>query len=240
MAISLSIAGLLRKAGLDPYKIYVVKSAFKPAGEGESVPKQELKRELAQQFGINPDINWIGNTGALTEQKDYRTFLRTLAKLKKTGIGFQALIAGVGHLKNDLEKEVLSYNLENEVFFIGFHKEVRRVYRSLDIFFMPSAYEGLGTSLLEAMDAGCSIVASRVGGIPETIPRGLQEQCLAIPGDCDHFVHLLTRQLEDHHLRAEQNAKLRSYISQEFSAGSMISGNIEVYQRVLSKDKVAR
>lgn len=231
-AISFAIADLLRGSGINESKIEVARSAFDPDKTCQE-NREDLRRKLAKQFNLNLNCTWIGNTGALTAQKDYETFLKSLALLRKTGFVFQALIVGEGVLKSEIEQKAKDLSLNDLLVFTGFQLEISQFYLAFDIFFMPSAFEGLGTSLLEAIRGGCAVVASRVGGIPEMIPSDIQKSILAKSGDSQAFCHLLLAFLKDEAMRETINARLKEHINKFFSKDQMVSANLSIYENVL-------
>jgi glycosyltransferase involved in cell wall biosynthesis len=90
--------------------------------------------------------------------------------------------AGDGELRRATEVATQEAALGASVRFLGFLEDLESFWRSVDVFFLPSAFEAMGTVLLDAMARGIPIVATRIGGIPEIV-RHDQEGLLAPPGD---------------------------------------------------------
>jgi glycosyltransferase involved in cell wall biosynthesis len=85
------------------------------------------------------------------------------------------ILIGRGPLEAKLKHLVRMMNLDNNFSFLGFvsEKELLRYYQNAAIFILPSDYEGLPTTLLEAMACGLPVIATHVDGVPEVITDGI-------------------------------------------------------------------
>lgn len=112
----------------------------------------------------------IGHIGRFTEEKNHQFLLRLAADMKERGIGFQLILAGDGPLRIDMEKLAEKLGLD-DVRFIGVEERVHDLLKTLDVFVMPSLYEGLPVTLVEAQASGVPCVIS--DGITEEADAGL-------------------------------------------------------------------
>jgi glycosyltransferase involved in cell wall biosynthesis len=108
------------------------------------------------------------SVGNLVPYKDYFTILKALAVLKNK-YNFQYLILGDGPLKHQIKQEIKKYELEKNVHLIGRVSNVYEYLRIGDLLIHSSRGEGISNAILEAMFCGLPIVATRVGGVPETV-----------------------------------------------------------------------
>jgi glycosyltransferase involved in cell wall biosynthesis len=90
------------------------------------------------------------------------------------------LIAGDGPLRGALEAQVAALGLGGRVRLLGQLPSLGGFFAALDAFVHPSVEEGLGQVVLEAMAAGCRVVATRAGGLPEIVGDA---GVLVAPGD---------------------------------------------------------
>jgi glycosyltransferase involved in cell wall biosynthesis len=100
-------------------------------------------------------------------------------------------------------------------------RELPPLYVRSEVVVMPSFYEPLGMSQIEALGLGVPVVASRVGGIPETVHHG-RTGLLAAPGDMDAWTDALTWALEH---RAEMRAMAtagRADVRQRFELAKVL------------------
>ena len=168
VAISGAIKDILMRYGVDKEKVISVPSAVdKKVYEG--FERTHEKAKWCDRYGLDPKVPLIGQAAAMTDQKGYETLLASLAILRDQGQSFHCLVAGDGPLRGSLEKLRRSLGLEGCLNFIGWINEVPSFLSALDIFAMPSNFEGLGTAALDAIYAGCPVVASSVGGLKESI-----------------------------------------------------------------------
>lgn len=124
----------------------------------------------------------VGTLAAMTPQKDPETWVRAAARVAKADPTVRFLWAGEGELRGLLEGAIRDAALGDRVEILPFQADPEPVWRRLQAFFLPSAFEALGTVLLDAMARTLPIVATRVGGIPEVVRDG-SEGLLADPGD---------------------------------------------------------
>lgn len=130
----------------------------------------------------------------------------------------------------ELESDVRESKVRDRVHFEGLSSDPREYLKSCDIFVLPSRHDPMPLVLLESLDAGCSIVASSVDGIPETLQDGIAG--LLFPSeDVASLSKCIVSLLEDGQLRAtlSRNAEARSH---EFSVAKMSSGYMNVYQEL--------
>ena len=110
----------------------------------------------------------IGGAGRLVPQKGFDILIKALAKLPAE-IKWRCQIAGAGPLQDEFASLIKNLNLEHKVSLIGVHSDLRSFFSRLDIFVIPSCWEGLGLVALEAGAAGVPVIASATGGLQEII-----------------------------------------------------------------------
>jgi glycosyltransferase involved in cell wall biosynthesis len=114
----------------------------------------------------------IGAACRLVPLKGILELVRAVALLHMEFPGLRLEIAGTGPQREGLERELDRLSLAGQVRFLGWQRDLRPVFRSWDIFAMPSFDEGLPIAALEAMAEGLPVVATSVGGLPELIEDG--------------------------------------------------------------------
>ena len=101
----------------------------------------------------------------MAEQKGIKYLLRAIPAVAAEFPDLSVIIAGKGELESDLVEESKRLKLNNRnVFFIGPRLDMPEIINLLDIYVLPSIWEGLPMVLLEALSAGCPIIATDVGG----------------------------------------------------------------------------
>ncbi len=126
-------------------------------------------------FPFKPERNSrkIGLVSRLTREKQIDVFIRAIPLIARHHPDYRFIIAGDGPERNRLEALAESCAVRGITDFVGWQTDVQAVLDELEIFAFTSSGEGLPWSILEAMAAGCPVVASAVGGIPEVIEDGV-------------------------------------------------------------------
>jgi glycosyltransferase involved in cell wall biosynthesis len=137
-----------------------------------------LRRELAVPGGV-PVIAFVGRLIAI---KGLSTLLQSLAGLRREGIAFRLVVAGDGDRRASLEREARGAGLGSWAHFLGWRRDLPRLYADADVVALPSRREGVPVSVMEAMAAGRPVVAAHVGGVPDLVEDG-RTGCLVPPGD---------------------------------------------------------
>lgn len=111
----------------------------------------------------------LGTIGRLEEQKGQEFLLAAVPELKNDIPDLQVIIVGDGRLRAHLERQAQELNLEGIVHFLGARRDLARLYRAMEVFVLPSLWEGLPLALLKAMAAGLPVIATPVSGVEEVI-----------------------------------------------------------------------
>lgn len=107
--------------------------------------------------------------GRFEKVKNHRYIIKEFNKFFKVYPMARLNLIGEGPLKEDIRQLVKRRGLNTVVSFIAPTNEVANYYKNADIYILPSLFEGLSLSLIEAMASGCAIIASNVGGNSELI-----------------------------------------------------------------------
>jgi len=153
----------------------------------------------------------IGYLSRMDYEKGCTYLLNAFAKLEKKYSSIRLIMGGSGNASKRLFKMVDDYGLKEKIDILGYYAgEVHNLLSTFDIYVFPSLYEGLPYSILEAMRAGCAIVSTNVGGIPEVI-RNNVDGLLVSPGSVDELEQTIETLINDHKFRASlgKNARKR-------------------------------
>jgi glycosyltransferase involved in cell wall biosynthesis len=124
--------------------------------------RQEVSREaVRQELGIPKDAPVVGHVGRFTPQKNHAFLLDIAAEVVKRRPEVRFLLVGEGPLRPAMEAKAHNLRIENNVIFAGVRSDVPRLMLgAMDVFILPSLWEGLPVSLLEAQAAGLRCVCS--------------------------------------------------------------------------------
>lgn len=148
------------------------------------------------EFGFEPGDKVIGACGRLTEQKGMLHLVRALPELLKTHPAARLLIVGDGPQRADLSAEAAKSGVGDRVTLTGNRDDLPELMRAMDLFALPSLWEGQPLVLLEAMAAGVPIVATDVGGDAEVL-GGEKYGTLVPPSDPATLAAALKGLLDD-------------------------------------------
>ncbi|HKQ33642.1 MAG TPA: glycosyltransferase, partial [Thermodesulfobacteriota bacterium] len=138
-----------------------------------------------------------------------------------------------GPERTGLEKEAEELRLSNRVIFLGQRNDVRELLLGCDLFVLPSLFEGLPLSVMEAMAAGKPVIASDIGGVNELIRDG-ETGYLVPPGDTHALARSINTLISDPALARRMALAGKTLVEKEFSADSMVAGVTDIYKRYLS------
>ena len=113
----------------------------------------------------------IGTIGRLVPQKDYPPLLNAFSNVLKSLPETELYIVGEGYLQKDLIKLSKSLGINDKVHWLGKTEYTKEFLSRLDLFILPSKYEGFGLVLLEAMVAKKPIIAANNSAIPEVLGK---------------------------------------------------------------------
>ena len=233
VAISDAIRNVLLNYGIEAQKVKKVFSAVDHEVY-RSYQKPLEKEKWCQKLGLSTDTVLIGQAAAMTHQKGYETLLHSLSYLQEHKSKFHCVIAGDGELRQKLEKLCRDLDLSDQVSFLGWIDEVPSFLSSLDIFAMPSRFEGLGTVALEAVYAHSCLVTTKVGGLKEINIHNSTGLCA--PVDCSKsFAAQLERAILSSDLRKDLSRQAYEYCITKFSLKSMVGNNLKIYRELLSQ-----
>lgn len=174
----------------------------------------------------------IGSIGRLSPEKGLDHLVNAVANLIDNGRDVSLVIIGAGGEREKLEKLAITKGIIEKVFFLGYLDRASRYFSYFDVFVMSSLTEGMPITLLEAMQAGVPIIATRVGGIPEVLENG---RCglLVNPGDERALSNTITRLYDSPDLRYRLCAAAKERVKNVFSSRNMESGYRKLYENLL-------
>jgi len=166
------------------------------------------------------------STGRLSTQKGFQYLIEAAKQIVKQNQRIHFFIAGQGKLEHHLKNLINRLQLNDNVHLIGFHKNVTSLLNGADLFVLPSLYEGMPNSLMEALAHGVPAVCTRVNGVSELMRNGDHGTIIA-PGE--------TSALEKAILELSQNNDLKNiglkgkeHVAENFSINKMVT-NLESY-----------
>lgn len=174
----------------------------------------------------------FGTVGRLIPAKDYLTLIRATALLRNRGHDVELRIVGEGPDRERLEREVEASGLTSTVHLEGFQSDVKSWLRRFHCFVLSSIREGQPMVMLEAMAAGLPIVATAVGGIPDTLLAG-SEGLLVAPGDPTALANAMEMVVVDEALRRKLGTNALARCEKDFSIHAICERYMDIYHDIL-------
>ncbi|PLX22764.1 MAG: glycosyltransferase family 1 protein [Marinilabiliales bacterium] len=144
----------------------------------------------------------IGNAGRFVRQKNHSFLIRLASKLKNEGINFKILLAGSGKLQPEIEGLAKELNVDDQIIFTGFVENIKSFMESIDIYVLPSFWEGFGYVLVEAMACKKPVIAFNLSSNPEIIANKTTG-FLVEENDLEALTEKIKLLAEDSELRAK-------------------------------------
>ncbi len=226
VAVSRAIAAVLAAGGVPEARLRVVYEGVPDR------PAQDGGREVFAALGIPADAPVVGNVAALTDHKDHATLLEAAALVGARVPKARFLILGEGELRSSLETRARELGLTGRVVFGGFRTDLDRLIPAFTVSCLTSHHEGLGTSLLDAMNFARPIVVTNAGGIPEAVEDGVTGRVVAARAP-EHLANALCEVLLDSTRAATLGASGRQRFLERFSVERMLDATLGVYAELL-------
>ncbi len=113
-----------------------------------------LRLQKRKILGLEDDDIVLGNVGRFHISKNQVFLIDILAELRKINSKYRLLLIGSGELENEIRHRVAEYNLDSAVTILSNRRDVNELYQVMDAFLMPSLYEGLPVTGIEAQASG--------------------------------------------------------------------------------------
>ena len=220
----------MKQVHAEPSKIDVIYNAVDFTQAQATMPKAEMRKTL----GLPGDARVAGIIARLTEQKGHRYLFDALTSQPALA-DVHLLVVGDGAQRDALVSDVDAKGLSSRVHFLGARRDLGNLLAAMDLFVLPSLWEGLPLSMVLAMGAGLPIVATRVAGIPEVVDDG-RTGLLVAPRDVDALGAALARLFGDPELRRRIGEDARAAVLPRFGVDRYVDSVAALYDRLLVQE----
>lgn len=201
-----------------------------PAGDGARV---------RAELGIARDAPVVGSVGNLRAQKAYEVLIEAAVRLRRSsGPDLRVLIAGEGPERPALERLIDERGLAGTVLLLGMRSDVPDILAALDVAVCCSDYEGSPLAVMEYMDAGLTVVATRVSGLPDVVVDE-ETGLLVPPRDPEALAAAIARLLGDADARKTFGARGRELRRELWNLDTWIRRIEELYERLLAERRAS-
>src|SRR5256714_1003093 len=221
-----SIRGALRDAGIPVHELPLVRDPGR-----SDLAAARILRALDRERGYGLVHGHSSKAGALVRAA--MPAIRAAARLRSSGrLPGRLAIVGNGPLEGEVRDEIDRLGVHEHVRWFPYGGAVGPHLAALDLFVLPSAWEALPLSLLEAMSCSLPILATDVGGTPEVVEDGVTGRIVPHGDELELAVGLLEL-LTDPALRARLGEAGRRTYEARFRLGRMLDETEALYRELL-------
>lgn len=230
VAISKAVREKVLAVGVPPERVHVVHDGVDPARYAGLHARRAAARAT---LGLPAEALVVVCAARLDPRKGQSHLVRAFRDVAARTPGARLLMAGEGPERAALERTVAALDLGEVVLMPG-RLDIRDALAAADAACVPSLNEGFSVFALEAQAAGLPVVASRAGGLLESVAHE-ESGVLCAPGDEGAWSAALERVLTDEALRHRMGAAGRERVARQFTARHMAEATAGVYGRVAER-----
>ena len=183
---------------------------------------------LKKELDIDEKDFLVTTIGPFKPQKNLPDFIKTANEISKNNKNFKFVIVGDGALRNEFEKLITDYNISQNIFLIGWRRDISNILHSSDFFVMTSLWEGLPISTIEALSCGLVPIVNDVDGQREIIKDGYNG-FLIKPHDIKAIEEKILLLAKNSELKNKMSENARESIDYTFSTDHMIKQHEQLY-----------
>ncbi len=150
---------------------------------GQYACDSKVRATVRDELNIGKDAFVVGHVGRFAPVKNHMFLIDIFAELRKSVPGAKLLLVGEGDTMADVKEKAAAKGVAADVVCTGVRSDVARLLQAMDVFVMPSLYEGLPVSMVEAQAAGLPVVASSAISRDSDITGTVLFKDLADPAD---------------------------------------------------------
>ncbi len=192
--------------------------------------------QYRKKLGILPKDRVIIFVGRLLKTKGIFDLLKAFLQLRRNFSDLHLVLVGDGPETKSINNMISANGLKRKAHIIGeqLHNEIPNLLSSSDLFVLPTYYEGLPNSLLEAMACGLPIIITKVGGIPEAVIDG-KNGILINTNDVHALVKAVEHLLRNERERTKMGFSGKDTIEKNFSWKRSANKLFNIYQAALEQ-----
>ena len=213
-----------------------------------SVKASSQEDSFAYRYNVDSGVIAIGIIARIVRVKNFNLFVEVVYKvLHGTSKKIIFFVIGDGVLKKDVQKQLSEKGIswssaehkgnDAKVIFTSWISDIGEALSILDIVVLTSNNEGTGLSLAESQYSGKPVVATNVGGVPDTVIDG-KTGFLVSPNDAGSFAEKLLLLIENKELREEMGFAAKTYAKDKFSKKNEIDNLKILYFNLLKRKNI--
>ena len=121
---------------------------------------EENRKNIRKEFELDETIKVFGHVGAMVPVKNHKFLIDVFYEYQKIEQDSKLILVGEGYLKSELEQQIQKLGIQDKVLFLGRRNDTEKIYSAIDIFVMPSWFEGFSIAIVEAQTNGLKCYTS--------------------------------------------------------------------------------
>ncbi|MDQ6671457.1 MAG: glycosyltransferase family 4 protein [Chloroflexota bacterium] len=199
---------------------------------GQFLHAECTRGEIRRELGIAADVPLVGIVARLVPIKAPEIFLRAAVKIRPAMPGVHFLVVGDGERRQELEALASELGLDDCLHWLGWRRDMVRVYADLDVVALTSRNEGSPVALIEALASARPVVSTAVGGVPEVVVHG--QTGLTVPvSDVAGLAEAILSLLRDRVLAERLGAAGRQHVYPRYDSSRLVDDVRNLYLREL-------
>lgn len=194
------------------------KKDFVVIPNGIKIPPDKKKMDKFSEFTFLV-------VGRLEVMKNHKALIPIALQLLEQKRNFKILIAGDGTLRSELETLIHRYKLEENISLLGLRKDIRDLCRRSHAFLMPSLWEGMPISILEAASTKLPVITTPVGSIPTLIDKES-----GYMGELSDFPLLMSKVMDSYAVAEAKAQRLYDKVKKEYSMDHILDLHLKLYE----------
>ena len=196
----------------------------------------ESRARIRRELNVNPETPVVACVGRLRPEKGQDFLIQTAPALFERLPEAQIWIVGDGSHRETYQQLATELGVEDRVRFLGFRKDTPEIFVAADVAVCPSRSEGLGTAALEALASGTPVVATNVGGLPDSVKPG-ETGTLVTWNDTTALREALETLLRDKPLQKRLGQAGQTLVRQRFTEAALARRTLDFYRQSVVSQK---
>lgn len=229
IAVSAPLVSRLTEAGVSRDRVRFIPNGFTP---GNVIFQRAGARH---RLGINADDFVVGWVGRLSREKGADVMLEAMAQCDRS---WRLSVIGEGSERNQLRRQAANLGIADRIVWHGEVSDAGSLLVAFDAFVLSSRTEGTPIVLLEAMNAGVPIVATRVGGVPDVVASS--HAILVAPEAPSEIARALEEVRRNPTASIRRSELARQRLVQSYSVAAWLDVVERVYQSAAKSSKYSK
>jgi glycosyltransferase involved in cell wall biosynthesis len=221
-----------RDLAVAPSKVVTVASGITPPEV--MIERTDAIGRLQKEFNLARNVRFVGSVAMLRDWKGHRFLLDGFAAISEQFPDHHLVIVGDGDEMNALKAQRKRHGLTHRIHFTGFRDDPWPCFRAFDLKVLASTKnEGIPQVLLQAMYAGCPVIGTRVGGMPDIVEDGITGMIVQ-PASSSALAAAMAETLNFPKKTAIRAEHAFQFVSKSHTVDAMGKRTLDLYYKVIS------